>query len=77
MKRFFDYLKKVAVQMVVNELKNNSDKFSKKVAAKCDIPLLTEKQEAKLAETLLDGMVELIEEMFVEKPKPKPKKKKK
>tara|TARA_Y100001963_G_scaffold149477_1_gene229066 strand:+ start:704 stop:937 length:234 start_codon:yes stop_codon:yes gene_type:complete len=76
-KKFFDYLKKVAVQMVVNELKNNSDKFSKKIAEKCDIPLLSEKQEAKLAETLLDGMVELIEEMYVEKPKSKPKKKKK
>ena len=60
MKSFFDYLKKLAIQMVVNELKDNSDKFAKKIADKCDIPLLSEKQEAELAEKLLDGMIELI-----------------
>ena len=49
--------------MVVNELKDNSDKFAKKIADKCDIPLLSEKQEAELAEKLLDGMIELIEDL--------------
>ena len=63
MKSFFDYLKKLAIQMVVNELKDNSDKFAKKIADKCDIPLLSEKQEAELAEKLLDGMIELIEDL--------------
>ena len=63
MKSFFDYLKKLAIQMVVNELKDNSDKFAKKIAGKCDIPLLTEKQETELAEKLLDGMIELIEDL--------------
>ena len=63
MKSFFDYLKKLAIQMVVNELKDNSDKFAKKIADKCDIPLLSEKQEAVLAEKLLDGMIELIEDL--------------
>ena len=64
MKSFFDYLKKLAVQMVINQLKDNSDKFAKKVAEKCDIPLLNEKQEAELASKLLDGMTEIIEDMF-------------
>ena len=63
MKSFFDYLKKLAIQMVVNELKDNSDKFAKKIADKCDIPLISEKQEAELAEKLLDGMIELIEDL--------------
>jgi len=63
MKSFFDYLKKLAIQMVVNELKDNSDKFAKKIADKCDIPLLSEKQEAELASRLLDGMIELIEDL--------------
>ena len=63
MKSFFDYLKKLAIQMVVNELKDNSDKFAKKIADKCDIPLLSEKQETELAEKLLDGMIELIEDL--------------
>ena len=63
MKSFFDYLKKLAIQMVVNELKDNSDKFAKKIADKCDIPLLSEKQEAELAEKLLDGIIELIEDL--------------
>ena len=63
MKSFFDYLKKLAIQMVVNELKDNSDKFAKKIADKCDIPLLSEKQEAELAEKLLNGMIELIEDL--------------
>ena len=63
MKSFFDYLKKLAIQMVVNELKDNSDKFAKKIADKCDIPLLSEKQEAELASRLLNGMIELIEDL--------------
>ena len=64
MKSFFDYLKKLAIQMVINQLKDNSDKLAKKIADKCDIPLLSEKQEAELAEKLLDGMTELIEDLF-------------
>ena len=63
MKSFFDYLKKLAIQMVVNELKDNSDKFAKKIADKCEIPLLNEKQEAELASKLLDGIIELIEDL--------------
>jgi len=49
--------------MVVNELKDNSDKFAKKIADKCEIPLLNEKQEAELASKLLDGIIELIEDL--------------
>ena len=52
--------------MVINQLKDNSDKLAKKIADKCDIPLLSEKQEAELAEKLLDGMTELIEDLFEE-----------
>ena len=63
MKSFFDYLKKLEIKIFVNELKDNSDKFAKKIADKCDIPLLSEKQEAELAEKLLDGMIELIEDL--------------
>ena len=66
MKSFFDYIKKLAIQMVINQLKANSDKLAKKIADKCDIPLLSEKQEAELAEKLLDGMTELIEDLFEE-----------
>lgn len=66
MKSFFDYIKKLAIQMVINQLKDNSDKLAKKIADKCDIPLLSEKQEAELAEKLLDGMTELIEDLFEE-----------
>tara|TARA_Y100001963_G_C6601592_1_gene362799 strand:+ start:517 stop:744 length:228 start_codon:yes stop_codon:yes gene_type:complete len=70
-KSFFDYLKKLAVQMVINQLKDNSDKFAKKVAEKCDIPLLNEKQEAELASKLLDGVTEIIEDMFEDELKEK------
>ena len=66
MKSFFAYIKKLAIQMVINQLKYNSDKLAKKIADKCDIPLLSEKQEAELAEKLLDGMTELIEDLFEE-----------
>ncbi len=64
MKSFFDYIKKLAIQMVINQLKDNSDKLAKKIADKCEIPLLNEKQEAELASKLLDGMTELIEDLF-------------
>tara|TARA_R100000808_G_C2144177_1_gene151955 strand:- start:743 stop:970 length:228 start_codon:yes stop_codon:yes gene_type:complete len=63
-KSFFDYIKKLAIQMVINQLKDNSDKLAKKIADKCEIPLLNEKQEAELASKLLDGMTELIEDLF-------------
>ena len=66
MKSFFDYIKKLAIQMVINQLKDNKDLMAKKIADKCEIPLLNEKQEAELASKLLDGMTELIEDLFEE-----------
>ena len=71
MKSFFDYIKKLAVEMVINQLKDNQDKLAKKIADKCEIPLLNEKQEAELASKLLDGMTELIEDLFEDELKEK------
>ena len=73
MKKFFDYLKKVAVQMVISSLKENSDELAKKIAKKNSIPFLTEKQEVEFADKLIEGIAELLEEMFAEKPKKKKK----
>ena len=71
MKAFFDYIKKLAIKMVIGKLKENSDVLAKKIADKCDIPLLNEKQEAELAEKLLDGMTEIIEDLFEDELKEK------
>lgn len=64
MKGFFDYLKGIAVQMAINALKENTDKFAKVLADKADIPFLNEKQEKELAEKLIDGISELLEEVM-------------
>ena len=69
MKGFFEYIKKLAVKMVTDALIANSDALAKKIAAKADIPLLSEKQEKELASKFIDGVVELIEDLFEEKPK--------
>ena len=69
MKGFFEYIKKLAVNMVTDALLANSDALAKKIAAKADIPLLSEKQEKELASKFIDGVVELIEDLFEEKPK--------
>ena len=61
MKAFFDYLKGLAVKMVINQLKDNTDKFAKMIADKADIPLLGEKAEKELAEKLIGFVVELLE----------------
>ena len=61
MKAFFDYLKSLAVKMVINQLKENTDKFAKMIADKADIPLLGEKAEKELAEKLIGFVVELLE----------------
>ena len=61
MKAFFDYLKGLAVKMVINQLKENTDKFAKMIADKADIPLLGEKAEKELAEKLIGFVVELLE----------------
>ena len=66
MKNFFDYIKKMAVQMVINTLKENSDDLAKKVAAKNSIPFLSEKQEIELADKLIEGVAELLEDLFPE-----------
>ena len=63
MKAFFDYLKGLAVKMVINQLKENTDKFAKMIADKADIPLLGEKAEKELAEKLIGFVVELLENL--------------
>ena len=63
MKSFFDYLKGLAVKMVINQLKENTDKFAKMIADKADIPLLGEKAEKELAEKLIGFVVELLENL--------------
>ena len=63
MKAFFDYLKGLAVKMVINQLKDNTDKFAKMIADKADIPLLGEKAEKELAEKLIGFVVELLENL--------------
>ena len=63
MKAFFDHLKGLAVKMVINQLKDNTDKFAKMIADKADIPLLGEKAEKELAEKLIGFVVELLENL--------------
>ena len=65
MKAFFDYLKALAVKMVINQLKENTDKFAKMIADKADIPLLGEKAEKELAEKLIGFVVELLESLNI------------
>lgn len=65
MKAFFDYLKGLAVKMVINQLKENTDKFAKMIADKADIPLLGEKAEKELAEKLIGFVVELLENLNI------------
>ena len=69
MQGFFEYIKKLAVKMVIDALYANSDALAKKIADKADIPLLSEKQEKELAAKFIDGVAELIEDLFEEKPK--------
>ena len=68
MKAFFDYLKSLAVKMVINQLKENTDKFAKMIADKADIPLLGEKAEKELAEKLIGFVVELLESLNITDP---------
>ena len=65
MKAFFVYLKSLAVKMVINQLKENTDKFAKMIADKADIPLLGEKAEKELAEKLIGFVVELLENLNI------------
>ncbi len=69
MKAFFDYLKSLAIKMVINQLKENTDKFAKVIAQKADIPLLGEKAEKELAEKLLGFVIELLENLNIEEVK--------
>ena len=64
MKSFFDYVKKLVLKSIIDQLKANSDKYGKIIASKADIPFLNEKQEAELAEKGLEGVTELIEILF-------------
>ena len=63
MKAFFDYLKLLAIKMVITQLKENTNTLAKKIADKADIPLLGEKAERELAQKLIGFVVELLEEM--------------
>ena len=63
MKAFFDYLKSLAIKMVINQLKENTDKFAKMIADKADIPFLSEKAEKELAEKMMGFVVELLENL--------------
>ena len=63
MKAFFDYLKLLAIKMVITQLKENTNTLAKKIADKADIPLLGEKAERELAQKLIGFVIELLEEM--------------
>ena len=70
MKAFFDYLKLLAIKMVITQLKENTNTLAKKIADKADIPLLGEKAERELAQKLIGFVVELLEEMNEKEEKP-------
>ena len=70
MKAFFDYLKLLAIKMVITQLKENTNTLAKKIADKADIPLLGEKAERELAQKLIGFVIELLEEMNKKEEKP-------
>ena len=63
MKALFDYLKSLAIKMVINQLKENTGVLAKKIADRADIPFLGEKAEKELAEKLIGFVVELLESL--------------
>ena len=70
MKAFFDYLKLLAIKMVITQLKENTYTLAKKIADKADIPFLGEKAEKELAQKSIGFMIELLEEINKKEEKP-------
>tara|TARA_Y100001938_G_scaffold130044_1_gene185621 strand:+ start:66 stop:254 length:189 start_codon:yes stop_codon:yes gene_type:complete len=58
-----EVLKKLAMPMAINYIKENEDLLAKKFADSKDIPLLNEKREKELASAFLSVIIEFLEDI--------------
>ena len=63
MKALIKAIKSMAINMVIGQLEANKKELAKNIAAKVDIPFVSEKDEIALAEGVLSAVKDVIEDM--------------
>ena len=63
MKALVKAIKGMAINMVIGQLEANKKELATKIAAKVDIPFVSEKDEIALAEGVLSAVKDVIEDM--------------
>ena len=63
MKALVKAIKGMAINMVIGKLEANKKELAKNIAAKVDIPFVSEKDEIALAEGVLSAVKDVIEDM--------------
>jgi len=63
MKALVKAIKSMAINMVIGQLEANKKELATKIAAKVEIPFVSEKDEIALAEGVLSAVKDVIEDM--------------